>query len=556
MKKILALVLTLAMTMSLLAGCSSSSTSTDSTSTDSTSTDTASSSSTVADSSTSAGDNAVTDGSNIVEVDITEKPDGIVAGSLATYFVADDCVSTQIPNSYPGGRWQYSWLYDTLFYSPSGSWEDMTGLLVKDYSISDDALTWTMELYDTAYFQNGNPVDADAVVACWDYYVETAGITNFVDYGTDGDYTVWVTMTAPNAEFMQQMAIEHVSIFDVTAYNENVASGMDAMEAFVGIGSGPYYMSAWELGASMTFTANENYWCEERYPAIETVYVPVVSDTATQQTMLQSGDADAGIIFDWTVMENLVDNYGLTYVTEAGTYRTLWFNTSGYTDVLTIPEVRQALTMMVDMEEVSIALSGDYGAYGVNAINDGIDYTHNYVYDPEGGLELLASVGVDPSEIVIEALTDAAQSPIFSNIQAQLNACGVTLNFVAQDNAALMTQGMAGEWDLWAEHGGLCIGSYQTAIKNVLSSAAAQKVVLDPELSVVMADLVDEAFSQADLEDQFDVLEELCAVAAENYLYLGNVAVPTWLCTNDTIANFTLDKNGKFWCPWDSWVVS
>ena len=549
MKKLLALVLTLAMTMSLMAGCSSSS------SDDTASSDTSSSNSTVADSSVSGGDNTVTDGSNIVEVDTSEKPDSIVAGTLATYYVADDTVATQIPNTYPGGRWLYSWIYDTLFYSPDGTWEDMTGLLVDSYEISDDDLTWTLHLVENAYFQNGNPVDAAAIIACWDYYTGNDGITNFVDYGIDDDYTVWVTMTSPNAEFMQQMAIEHVSIFDVTAWEANVAAGMDTMEAFVGIGSGPYVITDYELGASLTFTANENYWNEERYPTIETIFCPVVSDAATQQTMLQTGDADSGIVSDWSIMENLVDNYGLTYVTEAGTYRTLWFNTSGYNDVLTILEVRQALTMMVDIDEVSYALSGNYGAYGMNCINNGIDYVHDYVYDPEGGLALLESIGVDPSEIVIEALTDSAQSPIFSNIQSQLNSCGVTLNFVAQDNGAIMTQGMSGEWDLWAEHGGLCIGSYQTAVKNILASTAAQKVVLDPELSVVMADLVDEAFSQADLEDQFDVLEELCAVAAENYLYLGNVAVPTWFCTNDTIINYVIDKNGKFWCPWDSWMA-
>ena len=37
--------------------------------------------------------------------------------------------------------------------------------LVKEYSVSDDGLAWTIELRDGVLFQSGNPVDAEAVKA-------------------------------------------------------------------------------------------------------------------------------------------------------------------------------------------------------------------------------------------------------------------------------------------------------------------------------------------------------------------------------------------------------
>ena len=37
--------------------------------------------------------------------------------------------------------------------------------LVKDYSVSEDGMTWTLELRDDVKFQNGNPMDAEAVKA-------------------------------------------------------------------------------------------------------------------------------------------------------------------------------------------------------------------------------------------------------------------------------------------------------------------------------------------------------------------------------------------------------
>ncbi len=165
MKKLCAFVLVLAMSMSLLASCGSTdeneiSATTDSATTDSTTTNPA-----------------------ITEPTTTE-PDGIVPGSSASFYSGADVVTMLCPGSAPMATWLYSMLYDTLFYSPSGSWDDITGLLVKDYALSEDGLVWTLNLYENATFANGKPVNAPAVqtaswVGQWDMQSSNGGLGQF-----------------------------------------------------------------------------------------------------------------------------------------------------------------------------------------------------------------------------------------------------------------------------------------------------------------------------------------------------------------------------------------
>ncbi|MDR2374685.1 MAG: ABC transporter substrate-binding protein [Bifidobacteriaceae bacterium] len=81
--------------------------------------------------------------------------------------------------------------------------------LAKDYTVSEDGLTYTLELRDDVTFSDGAKLDADAVVANFDKFSDGVylssppnGLTFLDSYTKTGDQTVEFKLSKPDIEFL------------------------------------------------------------------------------------------------------------------------------------------------------------------------------------------------------------------------------------------------------------------------------------------------------------------------------------------------------------------
>lgn len=537
MKKKLSLLMAVAMAFSLLAGCSSSTTSTTET--------------------TTAEATPEPDYLNEATANAEGAPEGVVAGSYVTGVTGTDMIAIQRPGMDASAGWMLMSVYDTLFWSPSGNWDDLTGLLVEDYVISDDSLDWTLTLHDNVTFTNGNPLTAESVKNSLEYIVAVDGNTvldTVESIEVTGEYEVIFHLYAPNPEFMYGLGIVHTGIFDTT---ELLVSG-ESLDNYQGIGSGPYYISDYGIGDFITLTAKEDHWNADRQGHIETFYCKYISDNSAQLIALQSGELDIALISTYDSYETLqITNPDLQVITNYGSTTPYWMNLAGWGgEYLSNVRVREALVKLIDFEQVMIAATNGYGEVVNNAFNSAIEYDHSdlYYYAPEEGLAILEEEGIDPSDIVITPIVQSNAAAPYGNIQSQLLEYGIQFNYSATDMNAVTTAGRNGEWDVWNQSGGINRYAFVAPLTMGFGSAGNFNFIQDDVLDPICIDLIEQITVAADRDTEIDLVNELAQTLAENYTYLGNYRSNNWLIYNDRVKNVGVDQYIVQWRLWDSWV--
>ena len=117
-------------------------------------------------------------------------------------------------------------------------------------------------------------------------------IGEFQSIEATDDHTVVFTLCRPDPAFLSKIAFSVYSIYP-SEWIESTAGGdgtrtSEGLEA--PIGTGPYMISEWNRGESITFKANPNYWGDA--PAADTLVFRWSSESAARLLELQSGTVD------------------------------------------------------------------------------------------------------------------------------------------------------------------------------------------------------------------------------------------------------------------------
>ncbi|HXF84471.1 MAG TPA: ABC transporter substrate-binding protein [Anaerolineales bacterium] len=119
---------------------------------------------------------------------------------------------------------------------------------------------------------------------------ESTGIIKGVE--ATGQYEVTFTLCQPDPAFLSKIAFSVYGIYPEEWIEATAGETTRTTEGLERpIGTGPYMVSEWKRGESITFTANPNYWGE---PAkAETLVFRWSSESAARLLELQSGTVDA-----------------------------------------------------------------------------------------------------------------------------------------------------------------------------------------------------------------------------------------------------------------------
>lgn len=258
--------------------------------------------------------------------------------------------------------------------------------IAESYERKDD-LTWEITLKDGVCFSNGKACDAAAVKACLEHLIEAhdraRGDLQIESMEADGlKLTIHTAVPAPS--LMNYLCEPYGCIIDMEA-------GITDDGAV--IGTGPYVVTELVTDDHLNLVKNENYW--DGGVHIDAITVRTISDGDTLALALQSGEIDAayGMAYaSYPLFEN--DNYTFT---STQTSRSFYCQMNDTSPVIQDPAVRKAVAMGIDKEGFVNTLLNGYGYVGTGAFPDNVAFGGSTLktetYDPEGAKAVLEAAG-------------------------------------------------------------------------------------------------------------------------------------------------------------------
>lgn len=310
---------------------------------------------------------------------------------------------------------------DSLVISKDG---EATNVLADQIVPNADASEWTVTLPDGATFHNGEPVTAEDVVASIRYFVDSPGfggfysVVNVAGLKALDERTVSVPLRAPRKDFVETV----LSAASVVYQDGGGAS--DDPEC-----SGPFILDSYSSDTGAVLTRFDDYWGT---PAtLERIEIRKLNDPTARVNALVSGEADYAFDIPASTASTVTGARG-AQVLESGVENggAFYFALNTGVAPLDDPEVRRALKLAVDREQLVKVIFGDYGEVGNDLFGKGLpgfaDDIEQRHRDVNEARRVLHDAGVSKLSITVSEVTPGLTDSAELLVQ-QLADVGVTL---------------------------------------------------------------------------------------------------------------------------------
>lgn len=358
---------------------------------------------------------------------------------------------------------------------------EFTGELATEWEPNEDTSQWTFTLRDGVEFSDGEPVDADAVVASFERVLELQGplAGNFVDYTAEAtdESTVVFDAGKPDASFVAKIAS-----FFVTP------PGVD--EAFFQepVGSGPFVLESFTPGQELTMTPNPTYW--DGAPELEELVFQSIPEVSARMTALQTGEVDVTWAMPDDQIAALQGDTSLTVETVEGPgVITMWMNSGEET--LQEAAVRRALWQAVDFEEITASLFPETGTPADSVVSPvvlGYAPQEPVTYDPEAARAALEDADFD-FDTTLELQFSQPQFRQFAQaVASDLAEIDVTVEPLEKEQAVFLEDLLAMKWDINLQQVGSQGYDAATNLGRLYPCAAERTGYCNEELDALLAD--------------------------------------------------------------------
>ncbi|PNH96060.1 extracellular solute-binding protein [Vibrio diazotrophicus] len=183
----------------------------------------------------------------------------ITYGQVGTYDNFNRYASRGVPAIYTGE------LYDTLMYSPTDEIDSYYPLITEKVRYSDDYTWLELDINPKARFQDGEPITAADVEFTFNKFM-TEGVPQYRVYYKEiksvkaiAPLTVRIEMSEPNREKLFSFAQGTRVLPEHFWKDKNFAEPLNEPP----VGSGPYQISDYKMGQSVTYKLDDNYWAKD-----------------------------------------------------------------------------------------------------------------------------------------------------------------------------------------------------------------------------------------------------------------------------------------------------
>jgi len=297
---------------------------------------------------------------------------------------------------------------------------------------ANDALdVWTFDLRPGVKWHSGGDLTSADVAATMDRLVEAenAGLAGVIDTGS-------VDASDPTKAVFQ--LINANGNFPALVSMFNSQSGITPADYELGTllpdrpdGTGPFMLESYDGAEVAKYVRNPNWWGGE--VPLDGIELRQFASIDTQVTALLAGDIDMVSDFDVLAGEQLLSDDSMTILTPpSAAHRQVWFNTANPNSQFTDVNLRKAIALSVDREQIIQALYKGRATIG----NDHPVLSTLPFFDPDAvpqrdkdidaAKEALAAAGVDSIDTVInvgdnQEIPDMAQLMSASAREAGIN---------------------------------------------------------------------------------------------------------------------------------------
>ncbi|NMN00347.1 ABC transporter substrate-binding protein [Bifidobacterium sp. DSM 109958] len=161
--------------------------------------------------------------------------------------------------------------------------------LAASWDVSADGLTYTFRLRSGMRFSNGDVLDAQDVVRSLqrtvsDRYAGASDLTGLASVSNPDAATVTVTLLSPDAALPWRLSGRAGIVYDLDAQTDYAAAAL---------GSGPFTVSGFSPGSSLTLERDGAYWNRDGRAASPSVTLRYYDDGAAAADAVTRGEADA-----------------------------------------------------------------------------------------------------------------------------------------------------------------------------------------------------------------------------------------------------------------------
>ncbi len=338
-------------------------------------------------------------------------------------------------------------VYDSLVTKDEK--ENIVPSLAKTYDVSEDGMEYTFHLNKGVKFSDGSELKASDVVYSMNQAIASAYTSWIYEPLVDSctaadDYTVDIKLKKGSIGFLDYLS--NINYFAVlsesvcTTAGDSYGTSVDTI-----VGTGPYKVTQWKPGESVSYEANEDYFSGA--PAIKKFQLKSISDSNTAVIALQTGEIKAywddipGVSYD-----DIKNDDGLNLVDYVSTiYFEIIMNceTGTFSDV----NLRKAAAMAVSRENMlTVGAEGqgiicDYpGDRDGSTVGDPQVFGEWYQSDMEAAEKLVEAAGAAGKSVTIKTYADDPYPTLATILQDALTSIGFNVTVQQMERSAFIDE--------------------------------------------------------------------------------------------------------------------
>ena len=419
-------------------------------------------------------------------------------------------------------------VYDTILYRNTET-GDIEPMLAESWEFTDDT-TLVLKIREGVTFSNGETMTPeDVLYSLWRFvYVNNQFSTGYdvidFDNSTIDGNTLTLKLLSSYPDIVTQLANDRFACVVCKSYVES--TGDDAFWDKP-VGTGPYVCVENVNGSHSSYERRDDYWGD--LPEAESITIRNYSELTTMMVdfdnkvldlVLDVGETDYNIALDGGYGDDVTGKL-------FPTYDILAITMPEYVELFDNENVRKAVALALDTAAITNRVYGSLGTVADSSLIPGVQgYTAVGVneYDPDAARELLAGEGYptdasDPDAIQLLCLFPAlpANEMTATIVQAQLAEIGIKVTVDTGDFATVIPRLMNNECELglFGTGGGTytALNIYST-VRETSTNAAAR--VTDETFNGYLNDASGEMNESVRVEDY----ENAQAALADTYRFI------------------------------------
>jgi peptide/nickel transport system substrate-binding protein len=316
--------------------------------------------------------------------------------------------------------------------------------LAREWTISDDGLTYVFHLAEGATFHNGVPLEAAHVVFSFERAMAEDSVNAqkqlfepIASVEATDDATVRVTLQRPTGHFLFNLGWGDMVIVEPSSAEANRSQP---------VGTGPFRFARWVTGDRVELERNPDYWGEA--PALAGATFQFIPDPAAATAAMLAGDIDAFANFpapgagpvrgrSALLRRHRLDR-GRDHPRHQQCKAAL-----GRHPCAPRPGARRRPPAVID--GAMFGYGTPIGSHFAPHHTAYVDLTDRYPYDPEEAKALLAEAGAEGPGAHLEAAATLYARRSGEIFQAQLAAIGVEVSIIPMEWAQWLEQVFTGK---------------------------------------------------------------------------------------------------------------